>query len=158
MLLPEAAARLPEAGLALVPVAHGVARMVAAPVLRAIASLAHVTAWARLAMQLPASVASPYFSLLSIPTPTVVARGNGLRDLLSSRAFGPGFSAPVPGGVPFGGGVSSAAGGGSGFFFSGVAVAPALAALYVPDVSWTLRTFAFSRALEPFVLLLERPG
>jgi hypothetical protein len=70
----------------------------------------------------------------------------------------PGSPAPIPSGAPFGGGVSSAAGAGSGFFFSGVAAPPALAALYVPRVSWTLRTFARSLASEPFVLLLERPG
>ena len=42
--------------------------------------------------------------------------------------------------------------------FVGVAALFALAALFVPRVICTLRTFVFSHAPEPFVLLLERPG
>ena len=60
--------------------------------------------------------------------------------------------APAPNGVG-----GSAAGGGSGFFF-GVAALFALAALFVPRVICTLRTFVFSHAPEPFFLLPERPG
>ena len=120
--------------------------------------MTHTSPGPDLATQLPVKTASLDPSLLPIPRRNAFAGGNGLRDLSSSRTFAPGSSAPIPSGLLFGGGSSSAAGAGSGFFFSGVAAQPALAPLYVPHVMWTLRTFARSRASEPFVLLLERPG
>ena len=141
-----------------VPVARVVGSAVAASVVRVVAPVTRVSSWAGLAARLPAGVANLYPSVLPVAGPNLLAVGGGRQGLSSSRTFAPGSLAPVPGGVPFGSGVSSAAGAGSGFFFSGAAVAPALSALYVPHVSWTLRTFARSRALEPFVLLLERPG
>jgi hypothetical protein len=69
-----------------------------------------------------------------------------------------GSSAPVPPSGQFFGGIGSAAGGGSGFFFFGVAALLALAALFLPRVICMLRLFGASRAPQPFVLLLERPG
>jgi hypothetical protein len=54
--------------------------------------------------------------------------------------------------------VSSAANGASGFFFFGTAALAALAAMSLPRVLGTLRAFGASRAPQPFVLLLERPG
>jgi len=70
----------------------------------------------------------------------------------------PAPQAPAPGGSPFGTGVDSAAGGGSGSFFFGAVALLALAALFVPRVLRTLRTYGVSRAPSPFLLSLERPG
>jgi hypothetical protein len=81
------------------------------------------------------------------------------RTVLAGRSSGVAHDpAPVPATAPFGAGAEGAAGGASGFFFFGVAALAALAALSVPRVIRMLREFGASRAAQPFVLLLERPG
>jgi hypothetical protein len=83
-------------------------------------------------------------------------RTTGMRD---SRPSAPAPTAPAPSSpTPVGTGVESSAAGGSGFFFFCVAALAALAALFVPCVTTTLRIFGASRAPQLFVVLLERPG
>ena len=105
-------------------------------------------------------VLAPAAAIASRGTPSVdrdsfqARRGHGL-----SRSVAPSSPAPpASSGVQVGASVGSAAGGGSGFFFFGVATLFALAALLVPRVICTLRTFVFSHAPDPFFLLPERPG
>jgi hypothetical protein len=75
----------------------------------------------------------------------------------SVAAPAPGSSGPVPPVVQSGNAVGSAAGSGSGFFFGGAALL-AMVGWFLPRVICTLRMFGASRAPQPFVLLLERPG
>ncbi|MBV9801245.1 MAG: hypothetical protein JO039_24595, partial [Solirubrobacterales bacterium] len=109
-------------------------------------------------MQLP-SISTLGSSLLPSLTNDFFLRRNGLAGFPQTAAPIHGPAAPVaPNGGPSGTGADSAAGGGSGGFFFGVAALLALAALFVPRVLCTLRTFRLSRAPDPYSLLLERPG
>jgi hypothetical protein len=109
------------------------------------------------ATQLGSSIARLGMSPLLSGADGFFAGGQSLAGRSSVVAPAPGTSSPVPPGVQSGGGIGSVAGGGSGFFF-GAAALLALAALSLPRVICTLRMFGASRAPQPFVLLLERPG
>ena len=68
-----------------------------------------------------------------------------------------GPTAPVPVGAGPGNGGDGATGGGAGGF-AGAAALDSQTFVNAPSVTFTLRSFALSRAPEPFLLLLERPG
>jgi predicted lipid-binding transport protein (Tim44 family) len=117
-----------------------------------------VPSWGHGGTQLAEAIASlgtpPLSTVTNSSSP--VRRGHGLSRSVAPAPSSP--APPAPSGVQVGAGGGSAAGGGSGFFFFGVASLFALAALFVPRVICTLRTFVFSHAPEPFFLLPERPG
>jgi hypothetical protein len=129
----------------------------AAPVPLALPPRTHVPPWAGSTTQLPATIATPYPSRAGMPPDGVAAGGIGLQGPTSASPT-PGSSAPNPGGGSVLSGVDFGAGGGPGFFFSSVAALLALAALFMPRVVWTLRTFAQACRPQPFLLLPERPG
>ena len=95
----------------------------------------------------------------AVAAPSSRARASrGLKGSRGTSYRAPGDpTAPVPTGVGTGSGGEGATGGGAGGF-SGAAELNAHMVVHVPSATLGLRTFARSRAPEPFLLLLERPG
>jgi hypothetical protein len=89
-----------------------------------------------------------------------IATSHGLEGSARARTShrapaGP--TAPAPTGTGSGNGGDGATGGGTGGF-GGAAALGSQTFVDVPSATVALRTFARSRAPEPFLLLLEQPG
>jgi hypothetical protein len=96
----------------------------------------------------------------TVASPRVVGIAAGRAIARSSDAVFSPLSSPLGGGSrsDSGPGPGIGTGGGSGAFFFGAIALLALAALAVPQLLGALCDFRFCAALEPCLMLPERPG